>query len=218
MSEFVPLTILFFVITFFNISFTSGKINGFVFFAQVVVMFHVTANDFIKLPGGVGVLKRILHFFYSIFNLDMFMLDEFSFCLFKDATALDVIALNYVTLLYSFMLIIRAVFLLNKVNMRCLIKFSGKHRRTFQGSIIHGLTAFLVLCYAKCTQASLLIISYASIQGKGGTVIDMVVFYNGDITWFSNQHLPYAIPAIVMMIVLVIAITPTCSPNLPSTF
>jgi hypothetical protein len=208
LSELVPVTILFLVIIFFNITFTSGKINGFIFFAQVVVMFHVTADDFIPLPLGVKVLNRILHFFYLIFNLNMFTLDEFSFCLFKGATALDVIAFSYITLIYSFVLVVGVIFLLNKLSMKCSCKafrrFTRKHRGTLQGSIIHGLTAFLVLCYAKCTQASILLISYAGIRGTGSKTLRTVVFYNGDITWFSIQHLPYAIPAIFMTIVLVL--------------
>ncbi len=208
LSELVPVTIIFLIIIFFNITFTSGKINGFIFFAQVVVIFHVTADDFIPLPNGVKVFNRILHFFYLIFNLNIFTLDEMSFCLFRNATALDVIAFSYITLVYALVLIIGVILLMNKLNMRycCkpLRKCIGPQWQTFQGSIIHGLTAFLVLCYAKCAQTSILLLSYADIHGRGGETLETVVFYNGDITWLSIKHLPYAIPAIFMALVLVI--------------
>lgn len=208
MSELLPVTILFLVIIFFNITFTSGNINGFIFFAQVVVMFHVTADDFIPLPHGVKVINRIIHFFYLVFNLNMFTLDEMSFCLFKNASALDTIAFSYITLVYSFVLVVGVIFLMNKLSVKCCCKSLRKctrpYRGSLQGSIIHGLTAFLVLCYAKCTQASILLVSYASIQSKGSEILRTVVFYNGDITWFSIQHLPYAIPAIFVSFILVL--------------
>ena len=190
-SELVPVTIIFLIIIFFNITFTSGKINGFIFYSQVVVIFHVTADDFIPLPDEVKVLNRILHFFYLIFNLNVFTLDEMSFCLFKNATALDVIVFSYITLVYALVLIIGVILLMNKLNVRycCkpLRKCIGQQWQTIQGSIIHGLTAFLVLCYAKCAQASILLVSYAGIHGKGGEILNTVVFYDGDITWFSKQ-------------------------------
>ncbi len=208
LSELVPVTIIFLVIIFFNITFTSGKVNGFIFFAQVVVMFHVTAGDFIPLPNGTKVFNRILHSLYQNFNLNIFTLDELSFCLFKRATALDIIAFSYITLIYSLVLIIGVILVMNRFNMRYCCKSLGRcigpQWQTLQGSIIHGLTAFLVLCYAKCAQASILLVCYTSIHGKGGKILSTVVFYNGDINWFSIQHLPYALPAIIMSLTLVL--------------
>ena len=101
LSELVPVTIVFLVIIVFNITFTSGLVNGFIFFSQVVVMFHVSADDFIQFPPPVTTLNRILQMFYQTFNLNTLMLDEASFCLFKGATALDVISFSYITLVYS---------------------------------------------------------------------------------------------------------------------
>lgn len=209
LSELVPVTIIFLIIIIFNVAFTSGSINGFIFFAQVVVMFHVSADDFIPLPTGVKIFNRILHFFYLIFNLNIFTLDEISFCLFRNATALDVIAFSYITLVYAFFLVITVILLVNKLNARCCCRTLRKCARprwhhTLQGSIIHGLTAFLVLCYAKCAQTSILLVRYAEIHGRGGEMVKSVVLYNGEITWFSVAHLPYAIPAIIMLLVLVI--------------
>lgn len=209
LSELLPVTVIFIVILMFNVSFTSGLINGFIFYSQVVVMFHVTADDFIPMPSGVITLNRVLHLFYLFFNLNVFTLDEISFCLFGKATALDVAAFSYITLMYSFFLIIGIVLLMNKLNLRyCyrpLKKCIGPHwQHTLGGSIIHGLTAFLVLCYAKCAQASILLLSPVVIRGKGKDTINTVVFYSGDITWLSMKHLPYAIPAFIMGTLLVI--------------
>ena len=209
LSELFPVTIIFLIIIMFNITFTSGKVNGFIFFVQVVVTFHVSADDFIPLPSGVLILNRILHFIFLTFNLNPFTLDEMSFCLFESATAPDVIVFSYITLVYSLVLVIGVILLMNKLNMRyyCkpLRKCIGPQWQTLQGSVIHGLSAFLVLCYAKCTQASIFLLTYAGIHVKGGETGKLVLFYNGEITWFSVQHLPYAIPAIIMALVFVIS-------------
>ena len=216
LSELVPVTIIFLVIIVFNITFTSGLVNGFIFFSQVVVVFHVSADNFIQLPLPVTTLNRILQMFYQTFNLNVLMLDEMSFCLFKGATALDVISFSYITLVYSLLLIIGTVLVMNKLSFQCCIKacrcscfqhtrkFVAPKLQTLQNSIIHGLTAFFVLCYANCAQASILLFSYAVISGKGGNQSVSVVFYSGNITWFSIEHLPYAIPAIIMGLFFVV--------------
>ena len=122
LSELVPVTIIFLVIIVFNITFTSGLVNGFIFFSQVVVMFHVSANDFIQLPSPVSTFNRILQMLYQTFNLNTLMLDEASFCLFNGATALDVIGFSYITLVYSLLLIIGTVLVMNKLSFCCYRK------------------------------------------------------------------------------------------------
>ena len=67
------------------------------------------------------------------------------------------------------------------------------------------MSALLVLCYGKCARASILLVGFASIQGKGPQHSHFVVFYNGEIPWFSSEHLPYAIPAIVMIALVVVS-------------
>ena len=208
LSEIFPVTVIFLVIIFFNIPFTSGIINGFIFYAQVVDVLYITADNIIPFTSEVQTLNRIQSFLYSFFNLNTFALEELSFCLWDNATALDSLAFNYVTLVYSFLLIVLVIFLTNKCNFKCncltLNRCIRRQRHTLQGSMIHGLTAFLILCYAQCARISLLLLYAAATRGKGGKTVDTVVFYNGDIKWMGIRHLPYAIPAIVSSLVLVV--------------
>lgn len=205
LSEIVPVTITFIVIIFFNITFTSGRINGFIFYSQVVSMFRITGGGFIPFPAFA---YNVIQFLYLNFNLDFLVLDELSFCFYENANTLDIIALNYVTLAYTFVLIIGIVVAMNKLNtkycFKLLRKFTCAKRGTFQGSIIHGLSALLVLCYAKCARASILLISYAVIRGKGSLYQNRVVFHNGEMEWFSKEHLLYLIPAIVIGVIVVL--------------
>ena len=52
-SELFPLTVLFVLTTVLNISFTSGAVNGFIFFSQVIDSIPVTGNSFIIFPNPV---------------------------------------------------------------------------------------------------------------------------------------------------------------------
>ena len=208
LSELLPVTLIFLVIIVFNIPFTSGTINGFIFYCQVITMFHISASDTIPFHPPALTLKRISSFIYLAYNLMPFVLDELSFCLWKEATALDVLAFSYVTLVNSFTLVIAVVLILNKCISRCnsralknKIHFS-LWSNNLQGSIIHGLTAFLILCYAQCTYVSILLLTSAKVHHKGLNHSSLVVYYNGEITWMSSEHLPYAIPALVFLLLI----------------
>ena len=207
LSEIVPVTIIFLIVMFFNIPFTSGSLNGFIFYTQVVEAFNIRANDFIPFPAPIQVITRIHHFIYLTFNLNTLVLDELSFCLFQTATALDIIALNYITLLYSVILVTCILLAKSKCNSRFCRAFgrcSGS-KWSLQGGIIHGLTAIMILCYAQCTRASILLMTCGNIYDKGSGNVRTVVFYNGNIEWMSIKHLPYAIPATIFLIFVVIS-------------
>ena len=204
LSEIVPVTIIFLIVMFFNVPFTSGSLNGFIFYTQVVEAFNIRAGDFIPFSAPIQVITRVHHFIYLTFNLNTLVLDELSFCLFKTATALDIIALNYITLLYSVILVTCILFAKTKCTSRSCRAFSGCSG-SLQGGIIHGLTAVMILCYAQCTRTSILLITYTNIYDKGSQKVSTVVFYNGNIEWMSVQHLPYAIPATIFLIFVVIS-------------
>lgn len=205
LSEIVPITVIFLAIIFFNITFTSGLVNGFIFYSQVVPMLQITAGGFIPFPVK---LSKIILFLYLHFNLSPFVVDDLSFCLFKNATSLDTLSFSYITLIYSFLLIIGIILLMGKLNPRyyckSLRKCTRTKRQTMQHSIIHALSAFLVLCYAKCARVSISLISFATVQGKGELHQRQVVYYNGEFNWFSTQHLRYAIPAIFVAILVTV--------------
>lgn len=203
LSEILPVTFLFLVIIHFNIPFTSGLFNGFIFFSQVVEMFQVTADNFIPLSDLSYIFTRIHYLIYLFFNLDTLILDEISYCIWSGATALDVLAFSYVTLVYSFVLIISVILVMN----RCTCKNGPSARSSssqflnLQGSIIHGLTAFLVLFFAHSVRASIFILAPMRLFGKGRVFVRTVVTYNG-IEWMGRHHLPYAIPAIFILAVI----------------
>ena len=210
LSEIVPVTIVFLVIIFFNIPFTSGLFHGFIFYCQVVEALQVTAIGLIPFSKAALALNKLHSLIYLSFSLDMFVLDELSFCLWKGANALSVLAFNYVTFAYALLLILLVTVLMKKCNLsrhfsrfsRCLPLLS-KQSSSFQGSIIHGLSAFLILCYARCARTSVNLLTFSTIYNKGWSSAKRVVYFDGEIEWMSLEHMPYAIPALVLLLFIV---------------
>ena len=200
LTEIFPVTILFLVVIFFNISFTSGPLNGVVFFMQVVDTLKLNAENIIKVDPRIHTFASMYKLVYRVFTLSVFAVEEFSFCLWQGASALDTLAFRYVTIVYSLCLVLTTVFLLKVCNC---------HRRrivvNLKRSIIHGLSAFLVMSYSECTRVSLMILtmSTVTIGPESNQHFEYRAFYNGEYSYLGPEHLTYAIPAIFFLMTLV---------------
>ena len=203
LSEMVPITAIFLIIIFFNIQLTAGAINGFLFFVQFINIMQIDGNGYIDTNGVIEGFSSVYHFIYGIFNLDFFAFDGLSFCLWKGATTLDVLAFSYVSVVYSLLLVIVTVISI-RYCFQCKMCFQNN---ASQQSVLHGLTAFLVLCYAQCTKVSLLILTpgYVNIiESDFSKHTSTVVFLKGDVSFFSGKHLLYAIPALFFTITFIV--------------
>ena len=202
-SELVPITVLLVVVMVFNVSFTSGVVNGFILFAQTFHIDLITANRSVWVEGWIYTILTKLHFFYRFFNTELFTTNSLSFCLWEDASSLDIVTFKYVTIVYSLLLIGLVVVLTNVCNINRLFHSVFNPRRV-RSYIIHGLTAFLILSYSQCTKITLEILTPTPLYGKERILHHTVVKRQGDITFFSPAHLVYAIPAIICLVTLVL--------------
>ena len=201
LTELVPVTVLFLVVIFFNISFTSGPLNGVVFFMQVVETLKLDAENFIRIHPNVLTFGKLHKLAYRTFALSFFALEEFSFCLWSGASALDMLAFRYVTILYSLFLVMATVLLMKVCNCcgrRMVLNL--KH------SIIHGLSAFIVMSYSECTKVSLKILVWSTLKvgPENNRTLLYAVFYNGEYSYMGREHLTYAIPAIFFILTMVL--------------
>ena len=198
LSELVPVTVIFITVLGFNISFTSGAVNGFILFSQLLDSLDIHAGGTIAIADTrLGNVALIL---YGFFNLDLFGTGLFSFCLWKGASALDMIAVKYVTIIYAMLLIIAVIWTMNRCGGRCL----GKCCRitTVRASVIHGISSFLMISYAQCVKVSLnlLLRLYIYTEHDSGFKVYPRVWYNGEVVHFSKEHLPYALPALFCLL------------------
>ena len=201
-SELLPLTVLYTVIMVFNISFTSGEISGFIFFAQIADSLSISASDSIRFPPVIWYFTQAHQFIYRMFNFDFFSIEALSFCLWKDATALDAMIMKYVTILYAMGLIFITVLLMKSTRFKrfcvCL------RPRALRSAAIHGLTTFIIICYSQCARVSFQIISPAYLYGNGSKKLYAVVQRSGELKPFDETHRKYAIPALFFFFTLVV--------------
>ena len=203
LSEILPATVLFIVVLVFNISFTSGALNGFILFSQVLDTLLIDASGVIVLPKSTQNAIDAIRLVYSFFNLDFFYLQGLSFCIWKGASALDVLAFKYLTVFYSVLLIAGVVIFMKHCGARCL----GKYYRVsvMKSSVIQGLSTFLVMCYAQCVKVSFSLLYSGTLYlspAEANSSVHKRVWYNGDIEYFSPRHLPYALPALAVLLTI----------------
>ena len=203
LSELLPCTILFLIVMLGNISFTSGAVNGFILFAQVFDSLTIDAQGFLLIKSDTLYhFIRSSRFMYRFLNLEFFATDKLSFCLWEGATALDILAIKYVTVLYALLLVVATVL----VMQYCLCCQRFCYRITpgkMRSYVIHGLSAFLVMCYTQVATVSFYILTPISLYGQGHTFRETVIAYQGTTAYFSRDHLPYALPAILFLVTIV---------------
>ena len=201
LSELVPITIVFITVTVLNINFTSGAVNGFILFSQVLLSLNIDASGIIAFPNKEAVIEGY-QFLYGFLNLDFFTIDTLSFCLWPNATALDMLAFKFISIVYALSLVILVIWFMNK----CGGRFLGKWCRItkVKSSIIHGISAFFIICYSQS-----ILVSYSLINGgelwlreDSNMSPTTRVWLNGDIVYFSTEHLPYALPALFCLLTI----------------
>jgi hypothetical protein len=204
LSEVIPTTVVFITLLIFNITFTSGAINGFILFSQILISLNIDASGFITPTSAVAGFMKAHQFIYGLFNLDFFYAESFSFCLWPGASALDMLAFKYVTIVYVLILMIPVILFINKCHRgkRYLAKFC--RFTTLKASVIHGISAFFILCYSQCLNVSLKLLRFYPLTTKEGSNLTVYnrVWLNGNIIYFSGKHLPYALPALFCLLTI----------------
>ena len=203
LSELFPVTILFVLITLFNIQLTSGNVQGFILYAQMFNTLLITANGQIFLKDSSYTALQALQFIYRMFDLEFFTNNKLSFCLWEGASSLDLLAMKYVTIVYALLLVLAVLLYLRKFSLTEKIMGRLLKQKANDMSIIHGLSGFLIMCYSQCTKVSLLILTPATVYFKGPVIKSKVSFYDGRLPFLKGSHLIYAIPAIISSLTLV---------------
>ena len=206
LSELVPVTIFFLTVLCLNISFTSGAVNGFILFSQLVNTLDIDASGIIVLPSPIrrrtNGLMQAYQVFYGVFNLDFFTSESLSFCLWKSASALDMLAIKYVTILYTLALIVAVIWVMNSCGGKCCGKFC--RFTTVKTSVIHGISTFLVMCYVQCVKVSLYLLAPVHFDADVDAKLTphAHLWLNGEVTYFSKHHLLYALPALLCLFII----------------
>ena len=202
LTEFLPITLLLLVVIFFNIKATSAPINSFVFFAQVFpVAFAVSSNDEIMLrisDPQISDLKHIYTLLFDLWNLNIFRPLLPKYCLSPNITTLQLISTGYVTAVYPLILIL--------VVYRPICWMLTKFRCAWniQQSLIDAFATFLLLAYTKFALVSFkLLMKTTLVDAKGDPIGPGVVYFDGTVDYLSQQHMPYVVIAVAVLVLFV---------------
>ena len=201
LSEILPLIIFFLVVAIFNISFTSGVLNGFILFAQISDTIDLNAGGTIGFPQSLETITYPYKLIYRMFNFDFFSLDALSFCLWKHATTMDVLVMKFVTIMFAVLLIILIIFVFNTWKFKVWCHWFRP--RTLKAAFTHGLSTLLIVSFSQCARVSFLILSPTRLRVGIDTHTVPVVFFSGNLQPFVGKHLKYAIPAVFFLLLLV---------------
>ena len=227
--EIVPLILFFLFLVVFNISLTSGPLNSFIFFSQVITSLGAYNHQY-------TIHKNNVILFYSIWNLDFLETVLPSYCLMEGWTTLDVFAFHYISAIIPLVLILIVIIIMNHGRMICFPltclfqscrlqcisrRFALMDRKpirflvTFKdklfnphSKVLHGLAATLVLSYAKFLSLSFLLVEPSlSLQANWPNISDsnrLRVLLDGNLVYFGRTHIKYAIPATIIIILSIL--------------
>ena len=211
---FLPLTVFLLIVLCFRISATSVQLNAFVFFSQVVsapivvIAITDTVQNWPKTLGQIGVTL------YGIWNLDFFRTVFPEICL--NLSSLQVLALDYAIAFYPLLLMIifyvlielhdsncRPIVYMWKPFYKCLARFRSQWN--IRASTVDAFATFLLLSYVKLLTVSGALLFPRWVYNEHHRKIGLYLYYDAAIRYFSEEHLPYAIVALAVVFIFILA-------------
>ena len=208
LAELFPLFFLFVVIVAMQSKISSGLMQSLILFAQITTLINRVPS-----PATLSQTSQIfssIHIFVFRFSFEYFILDELSFCLWSGATVMDNLAFRYVTtlltILFSSTYILMSQDSSFKTKITCCKKIMSMAKKTtfFNDSTVYGVSTFLILSYTQCTLTSFQILSQITLYGEGKRILHSVAYLQGSMDYFGVDHLPYAIPAVIVLLVFTV--------------
>ena len=211
---YVLLTVFYILIVALRISVTSPALVAYVTVSQIfaapgVMRFIYTSHGSIH----KSLVLKVFSSLYAIWNLDFFRGVYKPFCLHPDLSMLQVICLDYIVGVYPLVLIFITYCLVRLHDRYVVISklwkpffnlFSFLRREwNIRESLVNAFAAFIVLSYVKMMNISfdLLTPSHSHRDPTGNFSNIPYLFINGSLPYFDQDHIPYAICTIFMLLI-----------------
>ena len=217
---FLPLTVFYFVILLFKISVTSSHLHGFVYFGQGVSMpimaRYILANAYFRKHSYLNSPVRFVGMLYGIWNLDFFRSVNLGICM--DNDTLQILALDLAVGIYPLLLMGLTYLLIDLYdrNFKPFIilwkpfrAFFGLFQRNLdiKTSLIDAFATFFVLSNMKFLSVSFDLLAPVQVYQLNSTenlTTSLRWFYNASVPYFREEHLPYGILGIAVLLFLVL--------------
>ena len=198
LSYILPISILFYIIMSYNIRMTTGLISAYLFFSQTISSHYYYAS--LQAHTDLSfTISNIIMSIYSMSNLEFFQHDAFSYCLFSNAGTVDILGFKLLMSFYPIFLVL--IYFLLRHCRYCRFQ----NCRLSSTSITHGMSAFLVLCFAKINILAFAISKHTELFYLNGKSYGRVVHLQGDIKYLRESL--YNIYEIGSILIIVIIIT-----------
>ena len=211
---FVPLTVFYLFIVVFNINVTSSRLHGVVWYSQfmstpafVRIILLVLSKDRKYLA-----VAKVVFAFYSMWNLDIFRSIFPNTCL--NVTTLQALVLEYLLAFYPFVLILISYLLIVLYDRRVPVivtlwkpfnKMLAIFRKSWdiRTSILDSFATFFLLSYMKILNVTTDILIPTQIFQMSSNKSKFGVYYSPTASYLGDEHLPYAILAIILVTLFV---------------
>ena len=224
--QIIPAVIFCFLLTILNVKTTSGPMNAYIIFSQIItnpllvthLQYQFENNE--KLGSRTGrILFNIIAIPYGIWNLDFFKTLIPPFCLFSSLTNINAWTLQYVSAVLPLIFIIgvyiftetyacgcRPVAYLARPFYLCL----GRCRQKFKikTNLINTFATFFLLSYTKLCAISISLLVPTRVQvfdqDKYDSIRTNKLYLQPDYNMFGPKHMPYAIVALAVLVFLIL--------------
>ena len=211
---FVPLTVFYLFIVVFNINVTSSCLHGVVWYSQIMslpafvrIVLLVLSIDRKYLAGA-----KVVFAFYSLWNLDIFRSILPNICL--NITTLQALTLEYLLALYPFVLILISYLLIVLYDRRVPVivtlwkpfnKVLAIFRKSWdiRTSVLDSFATFFLLSYMKILNVTGDVLIPTQIFQMSSNKSKFGVYYSPTVSYLGDEHLPYAILAIILVTLFV---------------
>ena len=220
LAAFLPLTIFYFIILLFKVSIISSQLHGFVLLSQAIAMpglahtayvsYNVRYHSYLLIP------IKVIATLYGIWNLDFFRFTDFNICLGTDT--LQTLALDLAVGIYPFLLMLLSYILISLYdrNFRLLVVIWKPFQKIFglflqnwnvKTSLIDVFVTFILLSSVKFLSVShdlLAPVKVYQLNSAGNISISWRLYYDANVPYLGERHLPYAILAMFVLSLFVL--------------
>ena len=215
---YVPLTAFLIIVVVFHISVTSPHLNAAIFLCQAYALptgLRPVTQTMRKIPIFLKNYTRFIATVYGIWNLDFFRMLIPPICL--PLTTMQVIALDYLVAAYPLFLLVCFYVLVTAHDRGCRLVVrlwrpflwcSARIRQQWniRLSIIDAFATFVLLSYIKFVSVSGELILSTPVFNIHGSMVGDYMFYDGTVEVLGQQHMPYFIIAITILVISVLFI------------
>ena len=119
LTEYVPSTLLFCLVLFFDINLHSGTISSVILYFQIFTLLNIYSDGVVDPPSHSEWIRNGINFAYNIWNLDFFGVLLPPYCINKNFHTMDIFFIKYISGFYPFLLLLLLSVLINLVYVKC---------------------------------------------------------------------------------------------------